>query len=334
VDSLQIGVLGAARIAPTALIRPARAVDDVAVVAVAARDPARAAAFAGKHGIPVVHDSYAALVDDPELDAAYIPLPNGLHAEWTLRALAAGKHVLCEKPFTANAAEARRVADAAAGSDRVVMEAFHYRYHPLITRVVDLLAAGTVGEIQRVEARMCFPLPRFDDIRYRYDLAGGAQMDAGCYAVHCLRTLGPGEPRVVAARARLHGDDSDQAIDRAMTALYRFPNGATGKTVASLWSSDVLGISCKVVGERGSLSVLNYVAPHVYHRLSVRTPERRWHERVPGEATYTHQMRAFADAALRGRPVLTPPSDSVATMTIIDDIYRAAGLRLRGQADT
>jgi predicted dehydrogenase len=151
-------------------------------------------------------------------------------------------------------------------------------------------------------------------------------MDAGCYAVHCLRTLGPGEPRVVAARARLHGD----LVDRAMTALYRFDNGATGKTVASLWSSDVLGISCRVTGDRGSLSVFNFAAPQVFHRLTVRTAQRRWHERVPGEATYTHQLRAFADAALRGRPALTPASDAVATMSLIDDTYRAAGLPLRG----
>ncbi|GAA3521586.1 Gfo/Idh/MocA family protein [Actinocatenispora rupis] len=324
-DSLQIGALGAARITPQALIRPARSVPEAAVVAVAARDRARADAFATRHGVPVVHADYAALVDDPALDAVYVPLPNSLHAEWTVRAIEAGKHVLCEKPFTANAEEAQRVADAAAASDRVVMEAFHYRYHPVVDRALDLLAAGTIGTVRRVEARMCFPLPRRGDIRFRADLAGGATMDAGCYALHCLRTLGPGEPTVVAARARLRASD----VDRAMTALLRYPNGATGRMTCSLWSSDVLGVSCVVHGDAGRLRITNYVAPQYWHRLSVRTATRRWHERVAGEASYTHQLRAFTTAALHGGPVLTPASDAVRTMRLIDDVYRHAGLHPR-----
>src|SRR5262249_47821861 len=128
---LRIGVLGAARIVPMALIKPARQVPDVEVTAIAARDRARAEKFAAEHGIGTVHDSYDALLADDRLDAIYVPLPNGLHAPWTLRALEAGRHVLCEKPFTANAEEARQVADAAARTGRTVMEAFHYRYHPL-----------------------------------------------------------------------------------------------------------------------------------------------------------------------------------------------------------
>ena len=111
---LKIGVLGAARIAPMALIRPARAVPEARVVAVAARDPARARAFAQRHGILRVHESYDALVQDPELEAVYIPLPNSLHAEWSIRALRAGKHVLCEKPLASNAEEARQMSAVAA----------------------------------------------------------------------------------------------------------------------------------------------------------------------------------------------------------------------------
>ena len=139
---MQIGVLGAARIAPRALIKPAKANPDVVVAAVAARDVSRARAFAAKHGIARVHDSYEALLADPHLDAIYNPLPNGLHGKWTRAALAAGKHVLCEKPFTANAAEAREIAGVAAQSDRVVMEAFHYRYHPMALRIEEIIASG------------------------------------------------------------------------------------------------------------------------------------------------------------------------------------------------
>ena len=127
---LRIGILGAARVASLALIKPARGNAEVVAAAVAAREGSRAQAFAAKHGIARVHDSYEALIADPDLDAVYIPLPNGLHGRWTRAALTAGKHVLCEKPFTANAAEAREIAELAAKSDRVVMEAFPYRYSP------------------------------------------------------------------------------------------------------------------------------------------------------------------------------------------------------------
>ena len=142
---MRIGLLGAARIAPAALMRPARVVDGVEVAAVAARDRGRAEAFATKYGIATVHDSYADVVEDPTLDAVYVPLPNGLHATWTLAAIKAGKHVLCEKPFTSNADQAREVAAAADGSGLVVMEAFHYRYHPLARRMEELVHGGELG---------------------------------------------------------------------------------------------------------------------------------------------------------------------------------------------
>jgi predicted dehydrogenase len=325
---LRVGVLGAARIAPMALVRPARAVPDVTVSAVAARDVTRARAFARRHDIPVAHRSYADLIADPDIDAVYVPLPNALHAEWTLAALAAGKHVLCEKPMTSNATEAQRVADAAAASGLVVMEAFHYRYHPLVRRALELI--GSVGPVRHIHTRLCFPLPRFGDIRYRLDLAGGAMMDAGCYAVHFLRVLsaaaGPDEPEVVTARAKLR----EPEVDRYLTAGFRLPNGATGQATASMWSARLLGVSARVVGEAGELRVFNYVVPHVYNRLTLRVGGRTRHERVPGEPTYTYQLRAFADAVLRGGPNLTPAADAVHTMGLIDDAYRAAGLRRRG----
>ena len=230
---LRIGILGAARIAPLALIKPAKENAEVVVAAVAARDASRAQAFAAKHDIARVHDNYDALIADPDLDAIYNPLPNGLHGKWTRAALAAGKHVLCEKPFTANAAEAREIAELAAKSDRVVMEAFHYRYHPLTLRVEQIIASGELGKLKRVEAALCFPLPKFSDIRYNYSLAGGATMDAGCYAVHMVRTFGGSTPEVVSAQAKLR----DPQVDRAMTAELRFAGGHTGRVRCSMWSS-------------------------------------------------------------------------------------------------
>ncbi|MEU2038832.1 Gfo/Idh/MocA family protein [Nocardia niwae] len=322
---LRIGILGAARIAPAAVVRPARANPGVMVAAVAAREPERGRAFARDHGIAQVFDSYAALIAAPDVDAIYNPLPNGLHGRWTKEAVEAGKHVLCEKPFTANAAEAREVAALAATSDRVVMEAFHYRYHPMTRRAEEIIASGELGELVRVEAAMCFPLPRFSDIRYDYALAGGALMDAGCYAVHMARVFGGEEPEVVAATAKLRGPH----IDRAMSAELRFPSGHTGRVRCSMWSSDVLRIGARVVGERGELRLLNPVAPQLPRRLWVRSERGRRTEKISRRSTYAYQLDAFLAAVRHGEPVPTSPDDAVATMTVIDAIYAAAGLPLR-----
>jgi predicted dehydrogenase len=324
---LRIGTLGAARITSNALIKPAREVPEVEVVALAARDPARAEEFARKHGIPKVHASYEDVIADPDVDAIYNPLPNSLHAEWTLQAIAAGKHVLCEKPFTSNAAEAETVAAAADGSGLVVMEAFHYRYHPLAQRMHDVVAGGELGALQHVETWMCIPLPRFKDIRYQYDLAGGATMDVGAYTVHQLRLLGGDELEVTAARARLQSPK----IDRWMQADVRWPDGHTGRMTCALWSSTLLKLSIRATGDRGELRVFNPTGPQFYNRFIVETDGVKHREKFPRRPTYTYQLEAFANAVLRGTPVLTPPADSVQNMRVIDAVYRAAGLPLRGE---
>ncbi|MFE5286059.1 Gfo/Idh/MocA family protein [Nocardia sp. NPDC056611] len=320
---MRIGILGAASIAPTALIGPAAVVPGVEVTAIAARDRARAEAFARKHGVAQVYDSYADLLS--AVDAVYIPLPNALHAQWTLRALAAGRHVLCEKPLTANAAEARQVAEEARRTGLTVMEGFHYRYHPLAERMREI-AATELGAIRRVESSMCFPLPKFGDIRYRLDLAGGATMDAGCYAIHSMRLFDPDRPEVTAARALLRGP----GVDRAMTADFRFPSGAVGRINASMWSRSLLRIGLRVEGERGTMKVLNHILPQAFHRVTVTVDGVTRRERIPGEPTYVRQLRAFASAVSGADTNLTPPADSVVTMELIDDVYRAAGLHPRG----
>lgn len=323
---LRFGLLGAARIAPTALVRPARAVGGIVLGAVAARDVARARAFASKHGFARVHDSYAALIADPELDVIYNPLPNSLHAEWTIRALEAGKHVLCEKPLASNEAESVRMAEAARKSGRVLMEAFHYRFHPLMARVLTILTDGEIGEVKRIETAMCIPLPLPGDIRYRWDLAGGATMDVGCYAIHMLRSVAGMEPQVLSARAKL----SSPKVDRAMEAEFRFPNGATGSIECSLFSRRLLKLGIKVYGAKGELHVLNATVPQLYHRLTVRNGEGKRSEKVPSEGTYTHQLRAFKAAVCEGAMPLIPLEDSIANMRVIDAVYRAAGLPVRG----
>ncbi|HVM40058.1 MAG TPA: Gfo/Idh/MocA family oxidoreductase [Acidimicrobiia bacterium] len=324
-DRVRIGTLGAARITPMALVRPARRVDDVEIVAVAARDRSRAERFAAKHGIPRVLTAYDDLVADPDVDAVYIPLPNGLHAEWTLKAIEAGKHVLCEKPFTSNADQAREVAAAAKASDRVVMEAFHYRFHPLARRMRDIVESGELGEVRHIETAFCIPLPIPGDIRYRLDLAGGATMDVGCYAVNLLRYLAGSEPEVVDARAAL----LRAGIDRAMTARFRFADGRTGAMSCSLLSRRVARASARVVGDRGEMRVFNPFGPQYLHRLRVRTPEGSRTERLTRQPTYLFQLQAFAAAVLAGADFECTVDDAVANMEIVDAVYQAAGMEPR-----
>ena len=327
---LRIGILGAANIAPLALIQPARANAHVEVAAVAARDAEKARRFAARHGVPRVHKSYEALLSDPQLDAIYNPLPNSHHGLWTLRALAAGKHVLCEKPFSANAAEAQRVADAARASGLVVMEAFHWRYHPLAARLLAIVASGELGELRHVEARLCAPLIKPGDIRYRADLAGGATMDMGCYVVSIVRALAGAEPSVVSASAKL----SSPGVDRAMEAQLEFPGGATGRVICSMFSWRVLGISARVTGTRGELRVLNPILPQFFHRVTVKAQSGKRSERVKGGTSYGCQLEAFVRAVRDGAPFPTTADDAVKNMAVIDAIYRAAGLQPREPASS
>jgi predicted dehydrogenase len=322
---VRIGILGASSFAPTTLINPAKGNDEVVVAAVGARDISSAQAFAAKYGIARAHGSYEALIADPELDAVYVLLPTSFHGRWTRAALAAGKHVLCEKPFTANAAEAREIAELAATSDRVVMEAIQFRYHPLTLRVEQIIASGELGNLELVDVALCVLLPKFSGNCYKYSFAGGATMDAGSYVVNMVRTFGGSTPEVVSARAKLRRPE----VDRAMTAELRFASGHTGRLRCALWSSNLFRTTAKVVGDRGELRWLSPAAPHLFPRLSIRSADGKRVERFPRRATYAYQLDAFAAAVLRGEPVKTTPEDAVENMSVIDAIYRAAGLPLR-----
>jgi predicted dehydrogenase len=172
---------------------------------------------------------------------------------------------------------------------------------------------------------MCIPMPLFKDIRYNLDLAGGAVMDVGCYGIHQLRFLAGAEPTVTAARARLRSPQ----VDRWMQADLEWADGRTGQMTCALWSSTLLKVALRVTGDAGEMRVLNPARPQSFHRLTVRTKDGKRRERVKGDATYTYQLRAFVDAVRSGAPVLTPLSDSVANMRVIDDVYRKAGLEPR-----
>jgi predicted dehydrogenase len=220
--AIRFGVLGAAGIVPKALIQPARHFPDAQVVAIAARDPARAREFMAVHGIPRVFPTYLELVNAPEVDAVYIALPNSMHCEWTIRALRSGKHVLCEKPFSCNAAEAVLMARVAGETGLVLSEGFHYLYHPLASRIRNLIRDGELGELLRVEAEFSAPISP-PNIRYDLQLGGGATMDLGCYGLNMIRHFSGSTPEVRRAVAVI----GPHQIDRAMSVELNLPVGAS-----------------------------------------------------------------------------------------------------------
>jgi predicted dehydrogenase len=326
-SSIRIGVLGAAAIVPEALTRPARSVPEAQILAIAARDPKRAEAFARKHHIPHVHQTYSDLLADPNVDAIYNPLPNSLHAEWTIRALQAGKHVLCEKPFASNAQEAEEMAKVARETGLVLSEAFAYRYHPLTARVKDIISSGELGKVQHIEAQFCFLLPSPNNIRFKYELAGGALMDCGCYPVSLIRFLAEAEPTVQRAEARLFAPQ----VDHKMSADLSFADGRTAHLVCDVLSPKLFRSLLKIEGDAGKLRVINPYHPHWFNWLSVHGRNGSYSEHVRGENVYTSQLRAFIKA-IRGEIELnTNPVDAIDNIRVIDSIYEKAGLKQRGK---
>ena len=337
---LRIGTLGSARISQRALIEPSAGVADVTVSAVAARDLARAEAFALRHGIPKAYGSYQELLADPDVDAIYNPLPNALHGLWTLRAIAAGKHVLCEKPFASNADEAARVAKAAAGSGLVVMEAMHYRYHPLTRRLCDVVAE--LGGAEHLQAWTSFAISNPGDIRYDFSLGGGAMMDGGCYAIDCLRLLGAGEgpgdgqsePLVTGALADPVAADAGGAVaDRSLAVRLAFPGGATGWSESTFTRDGKFRADLHVICRDGLVHLDDFIFPHRGRLTATRDGAVVADEAGGGESTYVHQLRAFAAAIASGDPVPTSAEHAAVTMRLIDDAYRAAGLAPRPTAE-
>jgi predicted dehydrogenase len=327
-EPLRIGVLGAARIADEALIGPARATGH-RVVAVAARDRDRAAAFAERHGVERVLDSYADLVSDPEVEVVYNPLANALHGPWNLAAIRAGKHVLSEKPFASDAAEAALVRDAAVAAGVTVVEAFHYLHHPVAQRLMALLESGELGELTAVDIDMIMPEPPDDDPRWMLDLAGGGLMDVGCYGLHFSRMLGRwagGEPQVVAATADER--TGQPGVDERLTAELGYPSGATARVESSM-VADVVRFSARVTGTRGSAYAAYFVKPQHDDRVTITTDDGEREEHPGQRPSYEFQLDALAAHLREGRPLPFDVDDAVTQMRLVDACYLAAGLPVR-----
>jgi len=318
VSALRIGLLAASKIAVGAVLAPAKARDDVEVTAVAARDAARAKAYAETHAIPAAAESYDALLARDDVDVIYVGNPIAGHAEWTIKALQAGKAVLCEKAFCLNADEARAMVAAGRAAGRPLLEAFHYRFHNVMRRAEAIVQSGELGPLQRADATFDAPIA-YDpnEIRWRADQGGGALGDLGSYPCHALRTLA-GQPEVVSARIEMrHG------VDAATSAELRFPGGVPGSMRCSM-VPDGFDATLTLEGERGRMVIRNYLGPQMgcSFRVTVGGEERR--EPTEGPTTYEAQLEHLVQVMRGEAQPLTGGDDAIGNMALMDAI-RAAG---------
>ncbi len=310
---LRLGLLSTARINLEILeAMPAR----VEAVAVASRDAARAEAYAREHGLARAHGSYEGLLADPEVDAIYIPLPNGLHHEWTMRSLRAGKHVLAEKPYSRHPGEVEEAFDLADESGLVLMEAFMYRHHPQTRIAADLVAGGAVGRLRTVRSSSGFTLPA-GDVRFDTELDGGALMDVGCYCVSASRLLA-GEPEHV------YGEQvvGETGIDLAFHGTLRCP----GDVVAQFDCSFVQarGQRLAAVGEEGKLVVETPFRPDWGGDVLLVRDGETTRVDVPEARMFELELENFAAAIAGEAPPLLGRADALGQARAIDALYRSA----------
>jgi predicted dehydrogenase len=311
--AVRFGVLGAAGITPSAIVERARA-------------------FAAEHAIPSVEPSYAALVARQDLDAIYVPLPASLHREWCERSLRAGKHVLCEKPLATNTEDARFLVALAKQEGLLLGEAFHYRYHPLMTRVLEIVRSGQLGSLESVEAIFLNALPRElpgeAAVYWDADLGGGAMYHNGCYAAHCLRTLTAAEPEIVSAvMRRFDGTIADGEID----ADLHFAGGARGRIRASFMHHDRdPEIWFHLPASQGELHADNFVLPHLRGyglragSIEITNTDGKTHETFPTRPTYNYQLDAFVSAIRNETSFATSGDDIIGNARVIEAVLSTA----------
>ncbi|MGN6220427.1 MAG: Gfo/Idh/MocA family protein [Microbacterium sp.] len=329
---LRVGIFGTGGIAERAMVEPAGLVEGVEVVAVGSRDPERARAFADRFGIAAAGD-YAQVMADPHVDLVYVALPPTVHERWAVAALQAGKHVLCEKPLSANGAGARAIADAADANGRSAFVGFHYRLHSFTQRLLEVLRSGVLGDIEDVE--IDFSIPHFvvkpGNIRLDGDLGGGAVMDVGCYAVDLLRAAW-GEAHVQSASARLY--DGDPRVDLQTDFVLSFDRGITARVRASFVGDDDGAMLLHVAGSAATLHATSVIVPQWGATLRVTSGDGILiDEKVAeGESSYVKQLEHLRDVLAGEAPEASSPlraADAARTMELVDDVYRAAGLEPR-----
>jgi D-xylose 1-dehydrogenase (NADP+, D-xylono-1,5-lactone-forming) len=315
VEPVRLGLLSTARI-NEAILRGAAGTERVSIVAVASRDRKRAEEYARTHGIERAHGSYEALLEDEDVEAIYISLPNSLHIEWSLRALVAGKHVLCEKPLDRRLDRVEKAFDAAENAGRVLMEAFMYRHHPQTRRLEEVVSSGQIGELRFVLASFIAPISDPQNVRMQPELDGGGLMDLGCYCVDGARMLA-GEPELVFGQQVIGAT----GVDVRFAALLRFPNDVLAEIDCAFEMP--YGTGLEVIGSEGSAFVQwpwTCEDPAIVLRRDGET------ERIEIEDVdrYMLQLENFAAAARGEAEPLLGREEAVGQARAIDALYRSA----------
>ncbi len=317
-DSIHWGVLGVANIAVRAVIPPIQRSSNGRVVAIASRTVTKARDAARRLGIPKAYGSYEALLDDPDVRAVYIPLPNSLHREWTIRCAEAGKHVLCEKPLGVSAAECEEMIAACGQHGVILMEAFMYRFHPRTLRVAALAREGELGDVRLVRASFTFRLrDPINNIRLMPNLGGGALYDVGCYCVNVSRMI-LGEPREAFAFAHVGAS----RVDEALGGILRFD----GDRLALFDCGLILSRreEYEAVGTEGRLTVPSAFLPGTADaEIHLVKGAERTVLTTPGVDEYQCMVEQFAGAVLRGVPLRLPPEDATANLRAIEALLRS-----------
>ena len=322
---MRIGLIAAARITERAIADPARDLDEITLAVVGARDLDRAQQAANDWNVERAVGSYEQVIESDDIDAVYIATPNALHRKCAIDALRSGKHVLCEKPLASNATEAREMVAVAEETGLILMEAFHWRYHPLVAQIQALLDAGVIGDVEGADAAFDLADGRIPmaDIRWDYSIAGGSLMDLGCYPVQWLRWLLGPTPGVVTASAVCPIEKVDGRID----AELRWPDGRAATLSSSMIEPDGRNdIRLSIYGSDGAMIVKNPLAPQMGSSITVERDGAKEVHEVDSSASYFHQLVAFHDAVKTGVSPVTSGDDSIQTMDVVDAIYVAAGI--------
>ncbi len=307
------------------MVSPARVRSGAILQSVAARDEARAREFAEAHGFKRHDASYESLVAADDIDVVYNALPINLHAEWSIRALQAGKHVICEKPFAMNVREAAQVLAAARLSGKRVIEAFHYRYHPGFLQALAWVDAGEIGLISSIDATFNVAINDRDgtEIRHLPETGGGAFMDLGCYplswALNLLRTT----PVHIEAKASL----TPRGVDESMEAVLTFPGAVRARLSASMAPGEAFVARLHVKGSKGEILFVNPLAPHHGGVLTLTAGSKRLSPRISRISTYTWQLDTILFALEAQVPLPTEGDAVIMQQEVLDGIYAAAGLK-------
>jgi len=318
---LRFGVLGTANIARNQVNPAIRSSSNAELVAVASREPERAKAFAEAGGIPRSFGSYEALLDDDGIDAVYVPLPNSLHREWTIRAAEKGKHILCEKPLATAVSDCREMQAAADANGVRLMEAFMYRFHPRTLRFLELVSSGTVGPVRVARSAFTFRLLRPDNIRFFRSLGGGSLFDLGCYCVDFSRRLLGAEP----VEAQAFAVWNEQGIDTQLAACLRFADGRTAQFDSSFLMErreffEAAGLEATLVSPTHTF-VNSLDDVEIIERRG-REPEVR--HRIQGDNHYRLMVEHFADVVAGREELRYGIADSVANLAVIEALYESA----------